>query len=67
MRKGLWWGIFRLWNKRSLDLVDSMIGSFFISCVFRCVEDDFQWTFSGVYGPLVRGRRGSFWDELGSI
>ena len=60
-------GILLLWDKRKLDLLDSEIGSFSISCLFRNVEDGFQWTFTGVYGPIEGNRRKLFWEELGSI
>ena len=60
-------GILLLWDKRKLDFLDSEIGSFSISCLFRNVEDGFQWTFTRVYGPIEGNRRKLFWEELGSI
>ncbi|RVW67644.1 hypothetical protein CK203_063068 [Vitis vinifera] len=30
-------------------------------------EDGFIWTFTGVYGPTLRRKRESFWEELGAI
>ena len=44
-----------------------MVGSFLVSCLFRMVEDGYQWVFSRVYGPIERSLRESFWEELGSI
>ena len=60
-------GILLLWDKRKLDMLDSEIGSFSISCLFINVEDDFQWTFTSVYGPIEGNRRELFCEELGSI
>ena len=42
-------GILLLWDKRRISLVDSVIGSFSVSCMFRMVEDRFQWVFSEVW------------------
>ena len=44
-----------------------MVGSFLVLCLFRMVEDGYQWVFSRVYGPIERSLRESFWEELGSI
>ena len=60
-------GILLLWDKRRISLEDSVAGSFSVSCQFRMVEDGFQWVFSGVYGPIKKRYRESFWEELGSI
>ena len=45
---------FSFWDKRRLSLVESEYGSFSFSCLFRTVEDDFQWMFTGVYDPVER-------------
>ena len=55
------------WGNRVLDLVDLQKGLFSISCIFKSCEDGFIWTFTGVYGPTVRRKRESFWEELGAI
>ena len=60
-------GILLLWDKRRINLEDSLVGTFSVSCLFRMVDDGFQWVFSGVYGPIEKRRRESFWEELGSI
>ena len=44
-----------------------MVSRFSVSCLFRMVENGFQWAFSGVYGPIEKRLRESFWEELGSI
>ena len=60
-------GILLLWDNSRLSLVDSVVGSFFVSCLFRMAEDGFQWAFSGVYGPVENRFRESFWEELGAV
>ena len=34
-------------------MIDVVIGLFSVLCQFKICEDDFMWTFSGVYGPVV--------------
>ena len=60
-------GVLMFWDKRIMELVDSEIGLFSISCLFKMVERGFLWTFSGVYGPVERKLKEVFWEELGSI
>ena len=60
-------GILLLWDKRRISLVDSVVGSFSVLCLFRMAEDMYQWVFSRVYGSIERSLRESFWEELGSI
>ena len=40
------------------------MGQFSVSCKFQNVEDQFLWTFSGVYGPTVDNECHFTWDEL---
>ena len=47
--------------------MDSVIGSFSVSCPFRMVENGYQWAFSRVYGLVKRSHKESFREELGSI
>ena len=60
-------GVPIVWDKRSLELVDKVVGLFFVSWKFRSLEDGFIWAFTRVYGPLSREGRYSFWEELGAI
>ena len=60
-------GILVFWDNSSISLVDSVVGSFSVSCLFRMPEDGFQWAFTGVYGPVENSDREAFWEELGSI
>ena len=59
--------ILLIWDKRRISLVDSMVGNFSVSCLFKMEEDGFQWVFSRVYGPIEKSLREHFWEELGSI
>ena len=60
-------GIVVFWDNRVLDLIDIQKGLFSISCIFKSCEDGFMWMFTGVYGPILRRERESFWEELGAI
>ena len=60
-------GILLLWDNSRISMVDSVVGSFSVSCLFRMTKDGYQWAFSGVYGPVEKSLRESFWEELGSI
>ena len=59
--------ILLFWDKKIMELVDSEIGLFSISCLFKMVEGGVLWMFSGVYGPVERNLKEIFWEELGSI
>ena len=65
--RGVAGGIVVFWDNRVLELVDLQKGLFSISCTFKSCEDGFIWTFTGVYGPTLRRKRESFWEELGAI
>lgn len=52
------------WDTRMLELVDSSIGSFFVSTIFRNLVDGVEWMFLRVYGPNVDSNRSLLWDEL---
>ena len=60
-------GIIVFWDKRKLDFVEVETGLFSVTCMFKNVEDGFQWAFTGVYGPVERCKREMFWEELGSL
>ena len=40
------------------------VGYFFVSCKFKNVGDQFEWVFTGVYGPNLNKRRRKMWEEL---
>ena len=56
-----------MWDKRLLEKVDSVIGTFSISCNWKTLSDGFEWACSGVYGPNLEGHRAEFWRELVDI
>ena len=49
------------WDKRILEVIETVSGVFFVSCLFKNVEDGFQWCLwpSGgrFKGKLVGGTR----------
>ena len=53
-------GILLLWDNSRISLVDSVVGSFSVSCLFRMLEDGFQWAFTGVYGQVESRFKESF-------
>ena len=59
-------GILMFWDKRRMSMLDSMVGSFSVSCLIKMV-DGFRWAFTGVYGPVEKYHKETFWEELGSI
>ena len=60
-------GILVFWDTRKLELVEAEIGQFSVTCMFKNVEDGFQWAFTGVYGPVKSCKRELFWEELGAV
>lgn len=44
-------GILCLWDSCSMKLVESSVGVFSISMIFKNVDDGVQWIFLEVYGP----------------
>ena len=60
-------GILLFWDKRNLEAIETVSGVFFVSCSFRNVEDDFQWIFTSVYGPVLANLKEALWEELGSV
>ena len=53
-------GILLLWDNSRISLVDSVVGSFSVTCLFKMPENGFLWAFSGVYGPIDNSFRESF-------
>ena len=40
---------------------------FSITCMFKNVEDGFQWAFTGVYRLVVSNKIELFWEEMGAL
>lgn len=53
-----------LLSPQVLKLVDSCFVFFFVSVVFKNIEDGNQWLFSRVYGPNDDSCKSVLWDEL---
>ena len=34
-----------------MEKMDEAVGRFSVSCKFKNVEDQFEWAFTGIYGP----------------
>ena len=43
------------------------MGKFSVSCRFKNCEGDFCWSFTEVYGPMLKKEREGFWVELEAI
>ena len=60
-------GILLMWDHRVVEKIDEAMGDFSVSCRFRGVIDQFEWAFSGVYGPQTDRERSLMWDELAGL
>ena len=60
-------GIVLMWDKRVLEKVEVMVGTFSVSVKWQGVGDGFIWACSGVYGPNENNDKGHIWDELVGI
>jgi hypothetical protein len=50
-----------------LELIDSKVGTFSVSCRWKGISDGFEWVGTGVYGPNREELRSDFWDELTGV
>ena len=57
-------GVLLMWDKRMLEKVDSLIGTFSVSYCWKSLSDGFEWVSSGIYGPNFDGLRSVLWGEL---
>ena len=46
-------GVLIVWDKRVLENLEVLVGSFSVSVQWKGVEDCFIWACSGVYGPMI--------------
>ena len=60
-------GILVLWDFRVFRLIGKEESQYTISYRFRTFDENFQWVFTGVYGPIDGDSRELFWEELGAI
>ena len=56
-----------MWDNRVTEVQDCVKGHFSISCRFKNVQDQFEWAFSGVYGPNLDVDHFILWDELAGV
>ena len=57
-------GILLMWDRRVVEKVEEAVGHFSVSCKFKNVGDQFEWAFTGVYGPNLNKRCRLMWEEL---
>ena len=60
-------GVLIMWDRRVLEKVEVLVGSFSVSVQWKGVEDNFTWACSGVYGPNDNNLKSDLWDELVGI
>ena len=60
-------GVLIMWDRRVLEKLEVLVGSFSVSVQWKSVEDGFIWACSRVYGPNNNNLRGDLWDELVGI
>uniref|UniRef100_A0A2N9GJ10 Reverse transcriptase zinc-binding domain-containing protein n=1 Tax=Fagus sylvatica TaxID=28930 RepID=A0A2N9GJ10_FAGSY len=60
-------GILIMWDKRVVEKLDVLVGSFSVSCHWRGLVDGFDWICSGVYGPHSDEGHIQFLEELSNI
>jgi hypothetical protein len=52
-----------MWDRRVVEKIEECMGRFVVVCSFRCVTENFEWAFAGVYGPNDDVER-CLWNEL---
>ncbi len=56
-----------MWDRRVVEKMDEAVGLFSVSCKFRCVADQYDWAFSGVYGLQFDRDKRVMWEELSRL
>ena len=51
-------------GSKGREKVEEAVGRFSVSCKFKNVGDQFEWAFTGLYGPNLNKRRRKMWEEL---
>ncbi|KAG2724023.1 hypothetical protein I3760_02G199300 [Carya illinoinensis] len=67
LSKGASRGILVTWDKRVVKKTDECVGNYMVAISFKNVEDGYQWSFTGVYGPNSNTERRGLWDELAGL
>lgn len=60
-------GISIMCDGDKFELVDQLQGIFSLSCMFRCIANNFEFFVSSVYAPNDRKERRKLWRELGEV
>ena len=60
-------GVLILRDKRALENMEAMVGSYSILVKWQGVMNGFIWACLGVYGPNENNEKGHMWDELVGI
>ena len=60
-------GVLLLWDKRVLELADSIVGKFSVSCFWKDLLDGFEWVGMGLYGPTHEEFCPDFWSEVKGV
>jgi hypothetical protein len=60
-------GVLLMWDKRMLELIDSVVGTFSVSCCWKGITDRFVWACSRIYGPNADNLRAGLWGELADV
>ena len=50
-----------------MEILEEAVGCFSVSCMFKNVVDQFEWAFTGVYGPNSDKDRRLLWEELSGL
>ena len=53
-----------MWDRRVVEKLEEVARNYSLSRKFRSVLDQFEWIFTGVYGPYLNSERGLLWEEL---
>nr|XP_023928304.1 uncharacterized protein LOC112039655 [Quercus suber] len=56
-----------MWDRRVVEKIEEAVGFYSISCRFKNVSDQFEWAFSGIYGPNLNKNRLFMWEELAGL
>ena len=57
-------GVLLMWDRRTLEKVEFMVGKFSVSVRWQGLGYGFIWACSRVYSPNDNNLRGQMWDEL---
>uniref|UniRef100_A0A2N9GDY5 Endonuclease/exonuclease/phosphatase domain-containing protein n=1 Tax=Fagus sylvatica TaxID=28930 RepID=A0A2N9GDY5_FAGSY len=60
-------GVLMLWDKRVVEQIDSFVGRFSMSCLWRGVSNGHTWVGTGLYDPTCDIARQDLWVELRDI